>query len=99
MKRVKIGLCFAFIATFGVFMLLRTDPVSGQAGGISLGAPTGVNPALVAEPPSVAPVSHGKALNRPQVNGSLCSSTGTHSVVKAHTTPVRRVAAARPPPA
>ncbi len=40
MKKLKVAVCFAFVIAFGVFILLRTDPVSGQSG--TLSAPTGV---------------------------------------------------------
>lgn len=40
MKKIKVAVCFAFVLTFGAFVLLRTDPVSGQSG--TLAAPTGV---------------------------------------------------------
>src|SRR5436190_17429080 len=40
MKTIKLTVCFAFIAAFGAWALLRTDPVSGQSGVLS--APTGV---------------------------------------------------------
>lgn len=40
MRTIKLTVCFAFIAAFGAFALLRTNPVSGQSGVLS--APTGV---------------------------------------------------------
>lgn len=41
MKTIKLTVCFAFVAAFGAFALLKTNPVNGQSSG-SLSAPTGV---------------------------------------------------------
>jgi len=40
MKKLKLAICLGFVFAFGGFVMLRTDPVSGQSGGLS--APTGM---------------------------------------------------------
>ena len=42
MKKLKVAICLLFVAGFGAFNLVHTDPVTGQTGGVSLSAPTGV---------------------------------------------------------
>ncbi len=42
MKKLKISVCASFALIFGTFALLRSDPVTGQTGGNTLSAPTGV---------------------------------------------------------
>src|SRR4051794_38859371 len=40
MKKLKLAVCFAFVLTFGAYVVLRSDAVKGQTG--TLAAPTGV---------------------------------------------------------
>lgn len=42
MRSLKFGVIFVFVVTAVGFWLLRSNPVTGQAGGTSLAAPTGV---------------------------------------------------------
>ncbi len=42
MKKLKTAVCLAFVVCIVAFALLRSDPVTGQTGGSSLSAPTGV---------------------------------------------------------
>ena len=43
MKKLKILVCVSFALIFGTFALLRSDRVTGQTGGTTLSAPTGVS--------------------------------------------------------
>src|SRR5438876_145029 len=42
MRNLKLGVCLAFTLALGVFELYRSGPVTGQAGGSPLAAPTGM---------------------------------------------------------